>query len=89
MGLAEAWGSLKSMRFNQDKTAFCCAFQDGARVFNLEPIRERAHYTEDQVRVQGAGGTGGQQCSGYRVCCEVKILECGLRCRVQWGMVLQ
>ena len=51
MGLAEAWGSLKSMRFNQDKTAFCCAFQDGARVFNLEPIRERAHYTEDQVRV--------------------------------------
>ena len=41
------------MRFNQDKTAFCCAFQDGARVFNLEPIRERAHYTEDQVKVQG------------------------------------
>ena len=27
LGLAEAWGSLKSMRFNQDKTAFCCAFQ--------------------------------------------------------------
>ena len=27
LGLAEAWGSLKSMRFNQDKTAFSCAFQ--------------------------------------------------------------
>jgi hypothetical protein len=49
LGLAEAWGNLKSMRFNQDKTAFCCAFQDGLRVFNLEPIRERAHYTEEQV----------------------------------------
>jgi len=49
LGLAEAWGSLKSMRFNQDKTAFSCAFQDGLRVFNLEPIREKAHYTEDQV----------------------------------------
>ena len=23
--------------------------QDGLRVFNLEPIREKAHYTEDQV----------------------------------------
>lgn len=49
IGLAEAWGNLRSMRFNQDKTAFCCAFEDGLRVFNLEPIRERAHYTEEQV----------------------------------------
>ena len=26
-----------------------CNLQDGLRVFNLEPIREKAHYTEDQV----------------------------------------
>ena len=37
LGLAEAWGSLKSMRFNQDKTAFSCAFQvaRNPHLFNL------------------------------------------------------
>ena len=51
LGLAEAWGNLKSLRFNQDKTTFCCAFQDRLRMFNLELIRERAHYTEDQAEM--------------------------------------
>jgi len=49
LGLAEAWGNLKSIRFNQDTSAFSCAFEDGARLFHLEPIREAAHYTEEVV----------------------------------------
>ena len=27
LGLAEAWGHLQSIRFNQDMTGFICAFQ--------------------------------------------------------------
>jgi len=49
LGLAEAWGQLQSVRFNQDMSGFICAFQDGIRIFNMEPIREQAHYTEDVV----------------------------------------
>eukprot|EP00092_Neocalanus_flemingeri_P018204 GFUD01019701.1.p1 GENE.GFUD01019701.1~~GFUD01019701.1.p1 ORF type:complete len:360 (-),score=111.73 GFUD01019701.1:91-1170(-) len=49
LGLADAWGNLRSVRFNQDMTAFVCAFQDGLRIFNIDPIREQAHYKEEQV----------------------------------------
>jgi hypothetical protein len=49
LGLADAWGNLKSMRFNQDITAFSCAFEDGGRIFCLDPVRERAHYSEEMV----------------------------------------
>jgi hypothetical protein len=27
LGLADGWGLLQSMRFNQDRSAFVCAFQ--------------------------------------------------------------
>jgi len=37
------------VRFNQDMSSFICAFQDGVRIFNIDPIREQAHYTEDMV----------------------------------------
>ena len=47
--MADAWGNLRSVRFNQDMTAVVCAFEDGLRVFNIDPIREQAHYKEDQV----------------------------------------
>merc|ERR1719370_1582651 len=36
-------------RCNQDMTAVVCAFEDGLRIFNIDPIREQAHYKEDQV----------------------------------------
>jgi len=49
LGLADAWGNLRSVRFNQDMTAVVCAFEDGLRIFNIDPIREQAHYKEDQV----------------------------------------
>jgi len=49
LGLAEAWGNLRNLRFNQDTSAFSCAFEDGGRIFHVEPIREKAHYTEDTV----------------------------------------
>jgi len=49
LGLAEAWGNLQSVRFNQDMSSFICAFQDGLRIFNIDPIREQAHYTEAMV----------------------------------------
>jgi len=50
LGLAEAWGNLRSLRFNQDMSAFSAAFEDGGRVFSVEGgIREQAHYSADQV----------------------------------------
>ena len=30
LGLAEAWGNLQSVRFNQDMSSFICAFQVGS-----------------------------------------------------------
>jgi WD40 repeat protein len=49
LGLADGWGLLQSMRFNQDRSAFVCAFQDGFRIYNVDPIREKAHFREHQV----------------------------------------
>lgn len=49
LGLAEGWGNLQSVRFNQDMSSFVTSFQDGLRIFNIDPIREQAHYTEDAV----------------------------------------
>jgi len=49
LGLADAWGNLKHMKFNQDMTAFICSFQDGCRIYNLDPVREQAHYKEHQI----------------------------------------
>ena len=35
LGLADAWGKLRSLRFNQDQSCFICALDDGIRVFFL------------------------------------------------------
>ena len=43
LGLADAWGKLRSLRFNQDQSCFICALDDGIRVFYLDPIRELTH----------------------------------------------
>ena len=49
LGLADAWGQLKQLRFNQDQSCFVCAFEDGIRVYNVEPAREKAHLRQDQL----------------------------------------
>ena len=49
LGLAGAWGQLKQIRFNQDKSCFVCAFEDGVRIYNVEPIRELAHLRQGDV----------------------------------------
>eukprot|EP00093_Oithona_nana_P003531 03531.XXX_132679_133827_1 [CDS] Oithona nana genome sequencing. len=49
LGLAEAWGKLRSLRFNQDQTCFVAALDDGLRVFYLDPIREMSHLRHELV----------------------------------------
>lgn len=49
LGLAGAWGQLKQIRFNQDKSCFICSFEDGVRIYNVEPIRELAHLRQGDV----------------------------------------
>lgn len=49
LGLADAWGKLRSLRFNQDQSCFVCALDDGLRVFNLDPIREMSHLRHELV----------------------------------------
>jgi hypothetical protein len=39
LGLADGWGLLQSMRFNQDRSAFVCAFQvTNKTVFRAEVL---------------------------------------------------
>jgi len=49
LGLADAWGKLRSLRFNQDQSCFICALDDGIRVFYLDPIRELTHLRHELV----------------------------------------
>jgi len=49
LGLAEGWGQIQHLKFNQDKSSFISCCQDGFRIYNIDPIREQAHYTEAQV----------------------------------------
>jgi hypothetical protein len=49
LGLADAWGKLRSLRFNQDQSCFVCALDDGLRVFHLDPIREATHLRHELV----------------------------------------
>ena len=49
LGLADAWGKLRSLRFNQDQTCFVAALDDGLRVFYLDPIREMSHLRHELV----------------------------------------
>ena len=49
LGLADAWGKLRSLRFNQDQTCFVGALDDGLRVFYLDPIREMCHLRHELV----------------------------------------
>jgi len=53
LGLAEAWGHINELRFNQDQSCFVCAMEDGLRVYNVEPAREHAH-----LRCQQTGSIG-------------------------------
>lgn len=53
LGLAEAWGKINELRFNQDQSCFVCALEDGLRVYNVEPAREHAH-----LRCQQTGSIG-------------------------------
>jgi hypothetical protein len=48
LGLADGWGLLQSMRFNQDRSAFVCAFQvtNKKTVFRAEVLDvERVLFT--------------------------------------------
>ena len=65
LGLAEGWGNLQSVRFNQDMSSFVTSFQDGLRIFNIDPIREQAHYTEEAV---GSVGSVNHADMLYRSC---------------------
>lgn len=49
LGLADAWGKLRSLRFNQDQSCFVCALDDGLRVFHLDPVRELSHLRHELV----------------------------------------
>ena len=49
LGLADSWGSIQSIRFNQDSTAFAVSLDSGLRVFNVDPLRELSHYGADKV----------------------------------------
>jgi len=49
LGLADAWGKLRSLRFNQDQSCFVGALDDGLRVFCLDPIREMTHLRHELV----------------------------------------
>ena len=53
LGLAEAWGQINELRFNQDQSCFVCAMENGLRVYNVEPAREHAH-----LRCQQTGSIG-------------------------------
>jgi len=49
LGLAEGWGRLKQMRFNGDQSCMICALDDGVRIYNLEPLREKLHLDTHQL----------------------------------------
>lgn len=49
LGIADAWGELKEIRFNQDKSCFVCALDGGMRVYNLDPAREMTHRRQEEV----------------------------------------
>ncbi|TRY68969.1 hypothetical protein TCAL_04111 [Tigriopus californicus] len=59
LGLADGWGVITSLRFNQDFGGFSATLQDtpggvgpvrgGFRLFNVDPIRELAHVPSAQV----------------------------------------
>lgn len=33
-----------SLRFNQDHSCFTCCMESGLRIYNVEPLAEKAHY---------------------------------------------
>eukprot|EP00095_Tigriopus_kingsejongensis_P011437 maker-scaffold222_size251774-snap-gene-0.23 protein:Tk11437 transcript:maker-scaffold222_size251774-snap-gene-0.23-mRNA-1 annotation:"wd repeat domain phosphoinositide-interacting protein 4" len=58
LGLADGWGVITSLRFNQDFGCFMATLRDtpsganprgGFRIFNVDPIRELAHVPSSQV----------------------------------------
>ena len=49
LGLAEGWGRLKQIRFNQDQSCFICALDDGVRIYNVEPTREKLHLDMNEL----------------------------------------
>ncbi|KAM8792371.1 WD repeat domain phosphoinositide-interacting protein 4-like [Eudromia elegans] len=42
-------GVVNSIRFNQDYSLFCCAMDSGVRIYNVEPLAEKARLEADQV----------------------------------------
>lgn len=49
LGLADAWGRLRSLRFNQDTSCFVCSLEDGLRIFQVDPVRESSHVRHEMV----------------------------------------
>ncbi|CAM9959666.1 unnamed protein product [Lampetra planeri] len=40
---------VNSVRFNQDHSLFCCAMESGVKVFNVDPLAQKAHIDQEQV----------------------------------------
>ncbi|KAG8232241.1 hypothetical protein J437_LFUL011794 [Ladona fulva] len=38
------WRGIISLRFNQDQGCFTCCMENGLRIYNVEPLVEKAHY---------------------------------------------
>ncbi|CAG9128742.1 unnamed protein product [Plutella xylostella] len=40
---------INSLRFNQDQGCFTCCLTTGLRVYNVDPLVEKTHYSADEV----------------------------------------
>jgi len=49
LGLADGWGKIQNLRFNQDKSMLVSCQQSGLRIYNVDPIREQSHYKESEI----------------------------------------
>ncbi|CAB3232051.1 unnamed protein product [Arctia plantaginis] len=48
--MARRWNSgITSLEFNQDQGCFTCCLKTGLRVYNVEPLVEKAHYSKEEL----------------------------------------